>query len=332
MFFYDPAELRKKIIIAAVAVLGIFAVFGIAINLAHKPEKEPESPTNVATVGEGPQVEPEKSEPATAELKATIPSSLSGPTSPLYDVVSITDGDTIKVNYGGTVTPVRLIGVNTPETKDPRKPVECFGQEASDYLAKLLTGKKVALETDPSQTDRDKYNRLLRYVYLDGEDVGYQIIKNGYGYEYTYNYPHKYQQDYIAAQKYAEDNNIGLWAPDTCGEAKVEPDLTSVNTVNNNTSYSTVNKTDENASEQSQATTEPKAAEPQSIPYVKPDSCLHYEEGRCWDELEDEAYSAGLYDARYGYYGGSYIEDDDCDAVCQDILIDAYEEGYYDSY
>lgn len=246
------------------------------------------------------------------------------PTSPLYDVVSITDGDTIKVNYGGTVTPVRLIGVNTPETKDPRKPVECFGQEASDYLAKLLTGKKVAVETDPSQADRDKYNRLLRYVYLDGEDVGYQIIKNGYGYEYTYNYPHKYQQEYIAAQKYAEDNNIGLWAPDTCGIAEAEQDPA--------TSTSGENEIENAESKQSEADIESDLTEPQSIPYVKSDSCLHYEEGRCWDELEDEAYSAGLYDARYGHYGGSYIEDDDCDAVCQDILIDAYEEGYYDSY
>ena len=246
------------------------------------------------------------------------------PTSPLYDVVSITDGDTIKVNYNGTVAPVRLIGVNTPETKDPRKPVECFGREASDYLAKLLTGKKVALETDPSQTERDKYNRLLRYVYLNGEDVGYQIIKNGYGYEYTYNYPHKYQQEYIAAQKYAEDNNIGLWAPDACGIAEAEQDSV--------TSASGENEVENVEPKQSETDTESDSTGTQSIPYARSNSCLHYEEGRCWDKLEDEAYSTGLYDARYGYYGGSYIEDDDCDAVCQDILIDAYEEGYYDSY
>lgn len=61
-------------------------------------------------------------------------------------------------------------------------------------------------------------------------------------------------------------------------------------------------------------------------------ACLHYEAGRCWDDLEMEAYSQGRYDKSYGWYGGSYYESDDCDSVCQDILLDAYEEGYYDGY
>lgn len=61
-------------------------------------------------------------------------------------------------------------------------------------------------------------------------------------------------------------------------------------------------------------------------------ACLHYEAGRCWDDLEMEAYSQGRYDKNYGWYGGSYYESDDCDSVCQDILLDAYEEGYADGY
>ena len=66
------------------------------------------------------------------------------------------------------------------------------------------------------------------------------------------------------------------------------------------------------------------------VPYVKSSSCLHYEAGRCWDEYENEMYSSGLYDHNYGYYGGSFMPPDDCDQTCQDILEDAYEEGYYD--
>lgn len=142
--------------------------------------------------------------------------SASRPTVKLYTVVSVTDGDTIKVDYEGVITPVRLIGVNTPETVDPRKPIECFGREASDYLKGLLTGRQVALEADPSQTDRDKYNRLLRYVYLDGEDINLKIISEGYGYEYTYNVPYAKQSTYKAAQSTAEANDRGLWSPGAC--------------------------------------------------------------------------------------------------------------------
>ena len=63
-----------------------------------------------------------------------------------------------------------------------------------------------------------------------------------------------------------------------------------------------------------------------------PKSCLHFEAGRCWDELEDEAYSAGLYDQQYGRYGASVYYDESCDSICQDILDDAYDEGWYDRY
>lgn len=59
-------------------------------------------------------------------------------------------------------------------------------------------------------------------------------------------------------------------------------------------------------------------------------ACVHHEAGRCWDDLEMEAYSQGQYDKHYGHYGGSYNEDDDCNAACRDILMDAYDEGYGD--
>lgn len=137
-----------------------------------------------------------------------------------FDVISVVDGDTIKINYGGTTTSVRLIGVNTPETVDPRTTVECFGKEASSYLTSLLSGKRVTIEADPTQTDRDKYNRLLRYVYLDGEDVGYQIIANGYGYEFTYNVPYQKQSAYKSAQTAASSTGKGLWSENTCNGSK----------------------------------------------------------------------------------------------------------------
>ena len=146
--------------------------------------------------------------------------SVSAPQTELYDVVSVVDGDTFKVNYNGEEKSVRLIGVNTPETVDPRTTVECFGKEASEYLNQLISGKKVRLESDDTQTNVDKYNRLLRYVYLDDLDVSMSIISNGYGYEYTYNVPYNKQTDYKNAQKEAERNKRGLWADGACSEEK----------------------------------------------------------------------------------------------------------------
>jgi len=141
----------------------------------------------------------------------------SQPTSQLFSVVKVTDGDTIKVDINGTTETLRLIGINTPETVDPRKPVECFGIEASNRAKELLTNKKVRLESDPSQGERGIYGRLLRYVWLeDGTFFNKQMILDGYANEYTYNTPYKYQNEFKQAEKEARENKRGLWADDAC--------------------------------------------------------------------------------------------------------------------
>lgn len=134
-----------------------------------------------------------------------------------YIVTKIVDGDTIKVEIGGETKTIRLLGINTPETKDPRKKVECFGKEASQKTTDLLTGKSVRLENDPSQGDVDKYGRLLRYVYLeDGTFINKLLINEGYAFEYTYSIPYKYREDFKQAQKNAESQEKGLWAKNAC--------------------------------------------------------------------------------------------------------------------
>lgn len=140
-----------------------------------------------------------------------------------YAVEYVVDGDTFKITYDGQLTSVRIIGINTPETIDPRKSVECFGQEASDYLKARLSGQTVKLASDPTQTDRDKYGRLLRYVYLNGQDIGLEMIQKGYGFEYTYDIPYQNQINYKQAQEEATANQVGLWASDTC----VKPQTTA---------------------------------------------------------------------------------------------------------
>jgi len=121
----------------------------------------------------------------------------------------VVDGDTIVVEIGGQAEKVRLIGVDTPETVHPRKPVEYFGKEASAFTRKMVEGKRVRLEYDWQQ--RDKYRRLLAYVYLDdGTFLNAEIIKQGYGFAYT-RYPFRYLDDFRQYEREARENNRGLW-------------------------------------------------------------------------------------------------------------------------
>lgn len=139
------------------------------------------------------------------------------PSSQLHEVVKVVDGDTIDVSIDGTIERLRLIGINTPETVDPRKPVECFGMEASQHAKELLTGSRVRLEADPSQGERDKYGRLLRYVYLsDDKSFNLAMIFDGYAYEYTYGKAYTHQAEYQAAERQAKAAKAGLWADDAC--------------------------------------------------------------------------------------------------------------------
>jgi hypothetical protein len=111
---------------------------------------------------------PVTSAPAPAAVNQTIDVTKPvSPTAPLMAVVEVVDGDTIKVSVDGAVETIRLIGIDTPETKDPRKPVQCFRWEASAKAEELLAGRRVRLEADDTQDDRDKYGRLLRYVWRD---------------------------------------------------------------------------------------------------------------------------------------------------------------------
>ena len=133
----------------------------------------------------------------------------------------VVDGDTIVVKGIGKI---RLIGVDTPETKHPRKPIEYFGKEASAFTRKMVEGKKVRLEYDWQRKDR--YGRVLAYVYVMTNDVkdmpefknrasielmlNAEIIKQGYGHAYT-RYTFKYLEQFRKYEKEARENKRGLW-------------------------------------------------------------------------------------------------------------------------
>lgn len=161
-----------------------------------------------------------------------------------YSVTSVVDGDTIKINMNDEVVTLRLIGLDTPETVDPRKPIQCFGKEASNKAKELLIGKKIRIEKDITQGELDKYDRILAYVYReDGLFYNKYMIEQGYAHEYTYNTPYKYQAEFKEAQKLAKDNLRGLWALNTCNGDTYQSAIVVTNTVSNQISNTTDNLT-----------------------------------------------------------------------------------------
>ncbi|MDP3921705.1 MAG: thermonuclease family protein [Candidatus Omnitrophota bacterium] len=118
------------------------------------------------------------------------------------------DGDTLILASGERI---RLIGVDTPETVHPNKPVEYFGKQASAFTKREIEGRDVILKYDVQR--KDKYGRTLAYVYRvdDGFFLNEEIIKQGYGHAYT-KFPFKYMDQFRNAESEARTNQSGLWA------------------------------------------------------------------------------------------------------------------------
>lgn len=121
-------------------------------------------------------------------------------------VTRIIDGDTIEIE--GKIK-VRYIGVNTPELHDPKKPIECFGQTASDENKRLVEGKEVYMQRDV--LDTDKYKRLLRYVWVGDVFVNDHLVRQGFAQVSTFPPDVKYISQFLEAQTEARNNSRGLW-------------------------------------------------------------------------------------------------------------------------
>jgi micrococcal nuclease len=130
-------------------------------------------------------------------------------------LIGVSDGDTIRVDVGGQVETVRLILIDTPETHDPNNPPECYGAEATAFLEGLLPrGGELYLESDVSE--RDRFGRLLRYVWLDRGDQVYLVnealVRAGYAAQSTFPPDVKYEERIQAAARFAHDHGYGLWS------------------------------------------------------------------------------------------------------------------------
>jgi micrococcal nuclease len=143
------------------------------------------------------------------------------------EVTRVVDGDTIEVRITGRIDgpgsgdtriggsyDVRLIGIDTPESVKPNSPVECFGREASAAAKALLEGSDVKLVKDVEETDR--YDRLLRYVYLGHELANARLVVNGYAAAYTYPPNVRHSELFVQLQSDAREHNRGLWSREAC--------------------------------------------------------------------------------------------------------------------
>lgn len=226
-FLVDEAELRKRPSWwqrrsrgQRTAIIGVAAVFAIGTigNLAADDEPTPvgggaaasptASPTATATPTGRPTTTPHPTPIPTPEL-GTEPV---GPTTTGL-VVDVVDGDTIKVEVGGTVYTVRYIGIDTPETVHPTQPVEWMGPEASAANEVLVAGEEVVLEKDVSETDQ--FGRLLRYVWLEQPTgwllVNLELVRLGFANSSTYPPDVAYQNLFLEAESDARDASAGLW-------------------------------------------------------------------------------------------------------------------------
>lgn len=160
------------------------------------------------------------SDTATSATPVPAPSGLAprGPT--VSGIVErVVDGDTVRVLVDGQREDisVRLIGIDTPETVAPGRPVECYGPEASAFAEQVLDGARVLLEFDPTQGETDRYDRTLAYVWVvspSGEVTLFNLaaITGGFAEERTYAADYAWQREFIAADAAAKQAGIGRWS------------------------------------------------------------------------------------------------------------------------
>lgn len=195
----------------------ILLLAGLVTGCAHEeasPKKEPEKPTGQVTEKSPPQEAVDQEETSTEPVNPEneyYPGFPRGKVLPA-SIVRVVDGDTVNINVNGKEETVRLLLVDTPETVHPSKPVQPFGPEASAFAKETLTpGKQVEIEIDVSE--RDKYGRLLGYLYVDGKMFNELLLEKGLArVAYVYAPNTRYVDQFYNVQKQAQAKSIGIWS------------------------------------------------------------------------------------------------------------------------
>jgi micrococcal nuclease len=151
---------------------------------------------------------------------AQEPDTTSVASSSLYMVSKVIDGDTIIVEMEGQSETVRLLGIDTPEVDPQYNPIECYGRQATTATKDKVLDQTVSLETDTTQGKRDKFDRILAYVFLaDGTNLNEYLVVEGFAKEYTYNKAYKYQTAFKQSEQEARNLQKGLWSTENCPTA-----------------------------------------------------------------------------------------------------------------
>lgn len=183
----------------------LLAAISLVSSACASPTVIPQQPITT------PAQPPESNPLQTPTLTPAYPSPLATTQNNLVEalVTKVIDGDTIEVSLNGQSYKVRYIGIDTPETVDPSRPIQPYGLEASAKNKKLVDGLVVRLEKDISETD--KYGRLLRYVYVGDLFVNAELVRLGYAQVATYPPDVKYTDLFLRLQSEAREAGRGLW-------------------------------------------------------------------------------------------------------------------------
>jgi micrococcal nuclease len=208
--------MRKRLLASAVLIL-IAAAIAAYQSVIARPAEQIE--LNPAAEADDPAAE-DAEEPKLWEDETVEGSGSAGePSRTNALVTNVVDGDTMDVLFDdGLEARIRFLGVNTPETVDPRKSAECFGMEASSFAKELLNGERVLLSPDPMADERDKYGRLLRNVFLaDGTDVNALLVSEGYAHAYLgFPLDPERKAELKRLENDARESGRGLWDEEAC--------------------------------------------------------------------------------------------------------------------
>jgi endonuclease YncB( thermonuclease family) len=213
LLYDDPAVVQPFEIVLARAVGGV-----LNPGCAQPSDTDSPNPLFARRGGRGAMMVRMKPTRLVLILLFALPCPAADPVQSTAKVLRVIDGDTVVVLLDGKQTTVRLIGVDTPESVDPRKPVQRFGHEAAEFLRGLVEGKPVRLSYEPAGARLDRYGRTLAYLRLeDGTFINRELVARGYAFALT-KYPFAYMDDFRAAERAAREKALGLWGPDPAPE------------------------------------------------------------------------------------------------------------------
>lgn len=170
-------------------IIFLIGLFSFLLSLTYFADRIPSDPSYNQTDND------QTEEDITTSYPTIIESAL---------VTSVVDGDTLKLTIDENTETIRMIGINSPEKG------ACFYNEAKDRLTEIALDKEVKVELDPTQGERDKYDRLLAYIWIGERNLNQQMIREGLAREYTYDESYKYQKDFLDASSVAIKQNLGI--------------------------------------------------------------------------------------------------------------------------